>query len=84
MADLIRDARAWFEVEREAGRSSLDVVLDARYIGQNFELPIALGEADPLPNAAAICKMFFAEHERAYGFHNPDDPVESSISGWWR
>ena len=39
-------------------------------------LPIALGEADPLPNAAAICKMFFAEHERAYGFHNPDDPVE--------
>jgi N-methylhydantoinase A len=77
VAALIRDARAWFEVERvEPVNRQLDVVLDARYIGQNFELPIALGEADPLPNAAAICKMFFAEHERAYGFHNPDDPVE--------
>ena len=53
-----------------------DVVLDARYVGQNFELPISLGAAEPLPSAEALSKLFFAEHERAYGFHNPLDPVE--------
>ena len=51
-------------------------MLDARYVGQNFELAIGLGSADPLPAAEAIRQRFFAEHERAYGFHNPADPIE--------
>ena len=34
----------------------------------------ALGDADPLPNAGEVKQRFFAEHERAYGFHNPADP----------
>jgi len=51
-------------------------VLDARYVGQNFELAIGLGSADPLPDADAIRQRFFAEHERAYGFHNPADRIE--------
>ena len=55
---------------------SIDIVLDARYVGQNFELAIGLGSADPLPAADAIKQRFFAEHERAYGFHNPADPIE--------
>ncbi|MFN7195535.1 MAG: hydantoinase/oxoprolinase family protein, partial [bacterium] len=42
----------------------------------NFELPLALGTAEKLPDADAIRAAFFAEHERAYGFHNPADPVE--------
>jgi N-methylhydantoinase A len=45
-------------------------------VGQNFELAIGLGSADPLPNADEIKQRFFTEHERAYGFHNPADPVE--------
>ena len=51
-------------------------MLDARYVGQNFELAIGLGSAEPLPSADAIKQLFFAEHERAYGFHNPADPIE--------
>ena len=51
-------------------------MLDARYVGQNFELAIGLGGADPLPGADDIRQRFFAEHERAYGFHNPADPIE--------
>ena len=51
-------------------------MLDARYVGQNFELAIGLGGADPLPAADAIKQRFFAEHERAYGFHNPADRIE--------
>ena len=51
-------------------------MLDARYVGQNFELAIGLGSADPLPDADTIKQRFFAEHERAYGFHNPADRIE--------
>jgi N-methylhydantoinase A len=77
IAELVSDATAWFESEHvEPDNRRFDVVLDARYVGQNFELPISLGTADRMPDADAICKLFFAEHERAYGFHNPLDPVE--------
>src|SRR6201999_3055018 len=41
-----------------------------------FELAIGRGGADPLPSADEIKQRFFAEHERAYGFHNPADPIE--------
>lgn len=77
VGELLGDARSWFESEKVAPENRrYDIVLDARYVGQNFELPIALGHADPMPDAAAIRAAFFAEHERAYGFHNPADPVE--------
>jgi len=75
--ELKRQATDWFDTERVAQQNrSIDIVLDARYVGQNFELAIGLGSADPLPDASAIRQRFFAEHERAYGFHNPADPVE--------
>ena len=77
IAELKRDAAAWFDTEQVAASDrQIDVVLDARYVGQNFELPISLGEATQPLDAAGICAMFFAEHERAYGFHNALDPVE--------
>jgi N-methylhydantoinase A len=75
--DLKRQASNWFETEDVANDDrNIDIVLDGRYVGQNFELAIGLGSADPLPNADEIKQLFFAEHERAYGFHNPTDPVE--------
>ena len=77
IAELMADANKWFARERvERVNRFVDVVLDARYVGQNFELPLSLGQASPLPDADTICKAFFAEHDRAYGFHNPLDPVE--------
>jgi N-methylhydantoinase A len=84
MADVIArideirsQAQAWFDTERvEQKNRNVDIVLDARYVGQNFELAIGLGNADPLPPAEAIRQRFFAEHERAYGFHNPADRIE--------
>lgn len=77
VAELRADAEAWFASEKVAAANRrYDIVLDARYVGQNFELPLALGTAEPLPDADAIRAAFFAEHERAYGFHNPADPVE--------
>jgi len=77
IGELKTQADAWFDAEHvERSNRSTDIVLDTRYVGQNFELAIGLGSADPLPGADEIKQRFFAEHERAYGFHNPADPVE--------
>jgi N-methylhydantoinase A len=76
VGELAESARSWFTTECIAPEDRrIEVVLDARYTGQNFELPVALG-ADPLCDAEDIRRRFLAEHERAYGFYNPDDPVE--------
>src|SRR4051794_22280749 len=75
--ELKAQANEWFDTEGiDKASGNIDVVLDARYVGQNFELALGLGNAEPLPNADAIKQRFFAEHERAYGFHNPNDPIE--------
>jgi N-methylhydantoinase A len=75
--DLKAQAEFWFGTEAIGpGDRIIDVVLDARFVGQNFELPIALGRAEPLPAVEDIRQRFLAEHDRAYGFHNPTDPVE--------
>jgi len=75
--ELKSQATEWFDAEGVAPASrNIDIVLDARYVGQNFELAIGLGNAEPLPSADDISRRFFAEHERAYGFHNPNDPIE--------
>ena len=77
IGELKHQADDWFDSEGVAqANRSIDIVLDARYVGQNFELAIGLGAADPLPGADAIRQCFFAEHERAYGFHNPADRIE--------
>jgi N-methylhydantoinase A len=77
IGELRHQAEAWFNTEGVApANRSVDIVLDARYVGQNFELAITLGNAEPLPAADTIKQRFFAEHERAYGFHNPADPIE--------
>ena len=85
MAELVRRARTWFEEEviPEADRE-VELDFDARYVGQNFELrvPVASGppaalDGRPAPDAiAAIKARFFEVHDVAYGYHNPDDPVE--------
>lgn len=77
ISELKAQAEAWFDSEAVGTAHRItDIVLDARYVGQNFELAIGLGSADPLPSADDIKQRFFAEHERAYGFHNPADRIE--------
>jgi N-methylhydantoinase A len=77
VTELKAQAENWFDSEAvEDDSRVIDIVLDARYVGQNFELAIHIGGTDPLPSADDIRQRFFAEHERAYGFHNPAGPVE--------
>ncbi len=78
---LLDRATAWFAVEEiPPDRRTLELGYDMRYIGQNFELAVPVAAptmaADHLPAACALKDLFFAAHDRAYGYHNPDDPVE--------
>ena len=76
------EARAWFVAEDvDAADQHLTVTLDARYVGQNFELPVEFSDTPPgeLPrpkNAQSIIDGFHAVHDRFYGFHSPEEPVE--------
>ena len=69
-------AEAWFEHEQlPPATRRVELSLDLRYVGQNFELavPVAI---EALPDAAGLREHFFAAHEAAYGYCNPHDPVE--------
>lgn len=69
-------AESWFEDECVApDRRLVSVVLDLRYVGQNFELAVPLDVAEP-PDLPTLRERFFAVHTQHYGFHNPDDPIE--------
>jgi N-methylhydantoinase A len=61
------------DLERE-GTAPEDVStvrqLDLRYVGQSFELTVA--SADP----ETAADLFHAEHDRAYGFSAPGEPIE--------
>jgi N-methylhydantoinase A len=83
VADLAGQAGAWAKASAgDAIGHALELSFDMRYVGQNFELRVPAGEstdarrAPALPNAETLRRLFFEAHERNYGFHNPDDPVE--------
>ena len=80
MAEMLTEAEAWWRAEGIASeRRGLRLALDMRYAGQNYDLQVGLpeagAEAPPLPGPEALRQLFFAAHDRAYGFHNPEDAV---------
>ena len=77
-ADLAREARAWIAAEGDlVGTHRLALSLNLRYPSQADEIEILLPEgADPSPGL--VRALFHAEHERLYGFAEPESPVQSS------
>lgn len=82
LTDLHRAAGEWFADERIlANTRYVRVALDLRYVGQNFELEVPLSSDAPaqlprLPGIDDLHAQFFEAHDRTYGFHNPEAPVE--------
>ncbi len=82
LTELLVRAENWFEKEKAPSNSrQLQLVVDARYVGQNFELavPAASGAGlspGDLPNLAQLHASFISAHETAYGYASEDDPVE--------
>jgi len=56
---------------------AIERTIDARYVGQNFELPVAVG-LGPIDAAMlrAIGESFNAAHKRLYGYDKPGNEVE--------
>ena len=50
--------------------------VDMRYVGQSYELSIPLGQGRVEDVLDKMLADFHAEHERAYGFAAPEEPVE--------
>ena len=80
---LTARARDWFDAERVPTASRrLELAVDARYVGQNFELavPVAVegagAEAISIPTAERLRERFLEVHESAYGYANPHDSIE--------
>ena len=83
IADSLNEqAQQWLELEKAPieGRHRT-LVVDARYVGQNFELavPVAHGAtlcATDIPNAETMRIAFCQAHETAYGYASDEDPIE--------
>jgi N-methylhydantoinase A len=79
---LVAEATHWAEREGiDPARRYDDLTLDMRFVGQNFELPVLIGRRTngaqlKLPECEALKKLFFEAHDKAYGFHNADAPIE--------
>jgi N-methylhydantoinase A len=82
VAGLRTAAERWRTSEElDASLLALEASVDARYVGQNFELSIPLGTIDSsgpiaIPAMKALRAAFFAAHDRTYGFHDADAAVE--------
>lgn len=80
---LLSKGAAWFDAEgTPVSRRALELALDCRYVGQNFELKIPLAAGPELTTAAIpplsdILDGFFDAHRKAYGYAAKDEPVET-------
>ena len=75
MLEMGRDALARESTSPDKMR--FERTADMRYYGQSFELTIPAPD-EPLAGdaLASVLQAFHQEHERAYGFAAPDEPVE--------
>ena len=82
LEELYEKAVEWFDVEKapQDGRG-VELLVDARYVGQNFELavPVASGaslKASDVPNTTNMHAAFCKAHDLAYGYSSDTDPIE--------
>lgn len=75
--ELVEEASQWFVREGigDDGARSTQIRLDMRYVGQNFELAVVIDNPETI-SPQSLREKFFNEHERSYGYFNPDDAVE--------
>ncbi len=79
LARLRGQARDWWHAELIApADASSQLVVDMRYIGQNYELGVALADDDSavLPPSTKLASIFHSAHERSYGHADTAAPIE--------
>ncbi|WP_192259787.1 hydantoinase/oxoprolinase family protein [Mesorhizobium caraganae] len=74
---LAREGRDWLAAQRHDGEAELNLSCDMRYVGQSYEIEVALSpEWLTDGNAAAIAQAFHLTHQQLYDFHDPDGEIE--------
>ena len=82
LIELQLRAAGWFDAEdAPADSRQIALIVDARYVGQNFELAVPVVDgtdiaSSQIPGSAAMQACFYAAHETAYGYASRTDPVE--------
>jgi N-methylhydantoinase A len=80
LAGLDAQADAWIATEADGiGIAHKIASVDMRYVGQNYELPVVIGnsrDAPILPGDDALIEGFFDAHLRSYGYVDRTAPVE--------
>jgi N-methylhydantoinase A len=75
MKELEDEGSAWLDREGETSQTRrFERGADMRYAGQAYELRVKLDEN--CRDAASIAEAFHLEHERIYGFRDPQTEVE--------
>src|SRR5262245_33137007 len=75
--ELLGAARQWHTRERQPGLEEYqDCAIDMRYVGQNFELAIAIPQGQGLPPSAWLKSAFLEAHQRQYGHHDAAAAIE--------
>ncbi|MGE0698951.1 MAG: hydantoinase/oxoprolinase family protein [Hyphomicrobiaceae bacterium] len=70
-------AEAWWSAERiAAADAESQLVVDMRYIGQNYELGVTVPDGASLPTRDVLARLFHAAHETSYGHHDAAAPIE--------
>ena len=73
---LREEANRWLEEEGiDTPNRDYEVVIDARYVGQNFEVQVAL-PSHKTPSFEAFHAGFGQAHRREYGYDVPDRAIE--------
>ncbi len=82
LGELVEAGSAWFATEEIPENERVArAVLEVRYIGQNYEVPIEVADYSKGPpekhlSVDELRELFMREHDRRYGFFNAEDPVE--------
>ena len=79
LAELQTEASAAIAADgaKHADKLSTQIAIDARYIGQGFELTVPLVDAmDASDWREKVKGQFDALHERQYKYHDPDGEIE--------
>ena len=71
-----RGEKALLTEGRERSSISFERQVEMRYVGQSYELSIPLGAGKVEDALEGMLQHFHEEHDRAYGFAAPDEPVE--------
>ena len=76
--DITDKAEHWFRREAVAPLDrDLSWAADLRYVGQNFELTLALQSSQlDQPAIGLLSERFHVAHDVAYGFASPEEPIE--------